>query len=226
MKIITNEKLITRNIRLGFAATMGAILLLVTMVWVTQDSINFLLFTGLLFVAFLLAQIGNILSRYGKRLDLLLNEGLRKLPTDFTLYHHHAPAHHLLVGPTGLWILLPKTTRGHIMYDQNRNRWKRSGGGFSRFLEGLGRPDLELANQADSIDRFLAGEWDPEENLFVNAVIAFTNAKTTVDADHAPVPTILLKDLKKLVGAPNQKTGLRPAQVKRLNRLLGGRTEA
>ncbi|KAA3647967.1 MAG: hypothetical protein DWQ07_02970 [Chloroflexi bacterium] len=224
MKIVTNEKLINRNIRLGFATTIVAILILVVLVWITQDTvaINYLLWTGLLFVAFILAQIGSALSRYGRRSDLTLNDALSKLNKDFTLYHHSAPAPHVLVGPTGLWMLVPKTTRGKITYNTNKNRWKRSGGGIGGLFEGLGRPDVELGTQADSIDRYLSKYWDEDDNLFVNAAIVFTHDSATVDAKGAPVPTIVMKDLRKTVAAPNQKTGLRPAQVKKLNALFGG----
>ena len=149
MNIVTNEKKINRNIRLGFTATAAAILLLVAMIWLTQESISYLLFTVLLFVAFFLAQLGNMLSRYGKRLDLTLNNALGKLNKDFTIYHYQAPAPHVLVGPTGLWMLLPKTTRGNITFDAEKNRWKRKGGGIGGLVEGLGRPDLELSSQAD-----------------------------------------------------------------------------
>ena len=57
------------------------------------------------------------------------------------------PTAHLLVGPVGVWVLMPRHQAGRITYDENKNRWRQKGGNFYLKIfaqENLGRPDLEI----------------------------------------------------------------------------------
>ena len=97
-----------------------------------------------LLVGFTLTQIGMYMgNRYGRkpRPDEKLDAGLKGLPGEFTMYHYTTPASHLLVGPAGVWLLMPYHQRGKVAF--KKNRWQMSGGGFlhrecgGRFFEGL-----------------------------------------------------------------------------------------
>ncbi|HAV76072.1 MAG TPA: hypothetical protein DCX53_01825, partial [Anaerolineae bacterium] len=60
--------------------------------------------------------------------DEKLDAGLKGLQNEFVIYHYKAPASHLLIGPAGVWVLLPFHQRGQVTY--KKNRWRNSGGGF------------------------------------------------------------------------------------------------
>ena len=48
--------------------------------------------------------------------DELIDQALKGLDKKYTLYHYSIPVSHLLVGPAGVWILLPYYQRGTITY--------------------------------------------------------------------------------------------------------------
>src|SRR3972149_12216089 len=87
-------------------------------------------------------QIGTYFGRWNRRPDLAFNQALNSLDDSYSLYHFRTPVSHMLLGPSGIWILLPRHTRGQVTYDPNKKRWRAKGGGllarFSR--EGIGRP--------------------------------------------------------------------------------------
>jgi len=97
----------------------------------------------------LIFQFGNYyLSRWGKspRPDELITAALKGLDDRYSLYHYVTPLFHLLVGPTGVYALLPYNQAGRLYYDEQRNRWRQKGGNaFLKLFgnEGLGRPDME-----------------------------------------------------------------------------------
>jgi len=156
MKIIRNEKLIKRNAQIGGWVTLAAMLLLLGGLFVnlrnlagaTEQSfyITMIAFVG----GFVLMQVGLYLGkRFGgrPRPDETLDAALKGLPNDYTIYHFTTPVAHLLVGPAGVWALLPYRQRGLITY--NKNRWRINNGGFAQNYmsvfgqEGIGRHYLE-----------------------------------------------------------------------------------
>ena len=86
---------------------------------------------GALLLGFTLTQVGMYFgNRWGRspRPDEKLDSGLKGLHKDFSIYHWATPVAHLLVGPAGVWVLIPYHQRGQVSY--RKNRWKMSGGGF------------------------------------------------------------------------------------------------
>ncbi|GAB4534528.1 MAG: hypothetical protein Fur0018_24410 [Anaerolineales bacterium] len=204
MQLITNEKLIQRNARIGGILSLAGLIAMGLGVYLNfkrPDLANYSF--AALISGFMLAQIGLYFgNRWGRArpTEKLLNDALKGLSQQHKLYHYSSPASHLLVGPTGVWVLIPKYQRGTITY--KNNRWRQSGGGlwlaYLKLLaqEGIGRPDLEIAAEVDAVSRFLKKHLP--ENLIppVNAVLVFTNPRAEVQADDAPVPTVTLKKLK------------------------------
>src|SRR5512139_256027 len=158
MKIIKNEKLIQRNGKLGTWMSLGALVVLGLGMYISiarQDL--FVVALIALLAGFTMTQIGMYMgNRYSRkpRPDEKLDAGLKGLTGDYTLYHYATPASHLLVGPAGLWLLMPYHQRGHVVY--KKNRWQMSGGGFLQSYmrifgqEGLGRPDIEVDKEIGS----------------------------------------------------------------------------
>ncbi len=231
MNIITNEKLIKRNTRIaqivglaGLVAIIASMVLLFTMP--EQIGITW----GVLLVGFLLSQVGiYFTNRWGRRPrpDEHLTNALKGLGKDYALFHYTTPTPHLLVGPAGLWVLLPHYQRGTITYE--RGRWRQRGGGFLlNYMkifgqEGLGRPDLEVEAETESIQRFLRKLMPDAEIPPVQAALVFTNeAANLVNLDEAPVPTLPAKKLKEFIRKTAKTRPLSTVKVKEIQDVLLG----
>jgi hypothetical protein len=153
-------------------------------------------------------------NRYGRRPrpDEKLDAGLKGLPGDYTMYHYTTPVSHLLVGPAGVWILMPYFQRGQVAF--KKNRWQMSGGGFMQSYmrifgqESLGRPDIEIENEIASLKRFLAKQMEESEIPEINPLIVFTADDVEINAEETPVPAMKLKQLKDFI---RQKAKEKPA---------------
>jgi hypothetical protein len=207
MKIIKNEKLIKRNSKIGQFTSLGALLVLGIGMYISfSRPALFIWALAALLVGFTLTQVGMYFgNRWGRspRPDEKLDAGLKGLPGDFVIYHWSSPVAHLLVGPAGLWVLIPYHQRGRVTY--RNNRWKQSGGGFLQNYmrlfgqEGLGRPDLEAESEINSVRKFLAREMEEDEIPEIKAVLVFTDEATEIDTEQAPLPALPLKKLKEFM---------------------------
>jgi hypothetical protein len=224
MKIIKNEKLIKRNSKIGQYTSLGALVVLGIGMYIsfTQPEL-FIWALAALLVGFSLTQIGMYFgNRWGRspRPDERLDTGLKGLPGDFVIYHWTTPVAHLLVGPAGIWVLLPYHQRGQVAY--RKNRWKMSGGGFLQNYmrlfgqEGLGRPDLEAESQINSLRKSLVTEMDENEIPEINAVLIFTTDGIEIDAEDAPMPALPLKKLKEFM---RSKAKERPITAQELEKV-------
>lgn len=207
MKIIKNEKLIKRNSKIGQYTSLGALVVLGIGMYIsfTRPEL-FVWAVGALLMGFTLTQIGMYFgNRWGRspRPDEKLDAGLKGLPGDFVIYHWTTSVAHLLVGPAGIWVLMPYHQRGQVAY--RKNRWRMSGGGFLQNYmrlfgqEGLGRPDLEAEAEINSIRKALAKEMNEDEIPEINAALVFTTEGVEIEAEEAPLPALPLKKLKEFM---------------------------
>ena len=204
MKIIKNEKLIKRNSKIGQYTSLGALVVLGIGMYISFSRPElFVWAVGALLVGFTLTQVGMYFgNRWGRspRPDEKLDAGLKGLHKDFNIYHWTTPVAHLLVGPAGIWVLIPYHQRGQVAY--RKNRWKMSGGGFLQNYmrlfgqEGIGRPDLEAESEINSIHKVLAKELDEEAIPEIQAMLVFTSDGVEIDAEDAPIPALPLKKIK------------------------------
>jgi hypothetical protein len=206
MRIITNDKLIKRNSTIGQVTTIGSLVVLAGGLYLSfqtsqKDLINFS-FLALL-VGFLLSQVGIYFgNRWGRhpRPDEQLTAGLKGLEDKYSIYHYSTPTAHLLVGPAGIWVLLPYTQAGKISFE--KNRWKQKGGNWYLKLfaqDGLGRPDMEATAGISDIQRFLTKKMPNLEIPPIQAVMVFTNEKVTLEVDEVPTPAVKLEKLKDFI---------------------------
>jgi hypothetical protein len=205
MKVVTNTKLIKRNSRIGQITTIGALAILGVGLFITfkmPDKFAYSLVA--LLAGFFLSQIGMYYgNRWGRspRPDEIINKSMKGLGREYTIYHYTAVASHLLLGPAGLWIVMPYYQGGTIVYDGKR--WRSKGGGFARSYmrifgqESMGRPDLESDAEIQAVKRHLArvlpeGTAIPE----IRAVLLFTDPKAELQVENSPVPTMKTDELK------------------------------
>ena len=228
MKIVKNEKLIKRNAKIGQWTSLSALAVLGIGMYISfQRPDLFVYSVAALIVGFTMTQIGMFFSnRWGRspRPDEQLDTALKGIPGDTTIYHYLTPVSHLLIGPAGLWILQPYHQRGKVTY--YKNRWRLTGGGFMQAYmtifgqEGLGRPDIELANQIDSLKKYLSSKMEDTEIPEVQAVLVFSNDQIEIDTTDAPLPALKLKQLKDFIRQKSKEKTLGSLQLEQLTSAL------
>jgi len=228
MKIIKNEKLIQRNGKIGQYTSLAALIVLGIGMYISFSKPEWITYSVIcLILGFILSQVGMFMgSRWGKspRPDEQLDAGLKGLHSEFSIYHYTSPINHLLVGPSGVWTMLPYHQRGKIYYE--KNRWKLKGGGFLQGYmrifgqEGLGRPDLEVENEIKTMKKFLAGKMDEADIPQIKSILVFTAEDIELDAGDSPVPALKLKQLKEFMRQSGKNRALSNEQIKALTDIL------
>jgi hypothetical protein len=207
MNIETNEALIRRNSRIAQFSMLGGLLVLVVgMVVSFQDQTLIGVSFGSLLLGFVFSQVGiYYMNRWGRRPrpDELINKELKGLDGRYSIYHYKTPTSHLLVGPAGVWVLMPRYQRGVITY--SNGRWKQKGGNLYLKIfaqEGLGRPDLEVSAEIESVRNYLQKLLPEGELPPIKAALLFTNEKVEIQIDpqeEPPAATLRLNDLKDML---------------------------
>lgn len=205
MIIVRNEKLVTRNNRIGKYSGVISIIVLAAGVYLTiryKDQFTYSLFA--LVIGFTLSQIGIFYAnRFGRspRPDEELDAALKGLDDQYVLYHYQSPISHLLVGPAGIWMLLPFNQKGKIIYTERRGKWKKIGGNlYLRFFaqDSIGNPDGEISSGFKRLTK----EFHKIPELVlpeIQAALVFLDEGAVVEAENAPHPTIHARQLKKLI---------------------------
>ncbi|MFL7812972.1 MAG: hypothetical protein ACK2TT_13065 [Anaerolineales bacterium] len=205
MIIVRNQKLIRRNRLIGSASGFLAIAVLALGMYASfkyQEQISYSLIA--LVVGLALSQFGMYYAnRFGRspRPDQELDAALKGLDDSYVIYHYQSPVDHLLVGPAGVWLLLPFPNKGKVVYNERKQRWEKIGGNLYLRLfaqDTLGRPDKDIERGLRTLQKDLSRI--PEVKLpKLRAALVFTEEKAEVDAENAPYPTLHALQLKKLI---------------------------
>ena len=228
MKIVKNEKLIKRNSKIGQFTSLGALVVLGVGMYIsfTRPEL-FVWAVGALLLGFTLTQVGMYFgNRWGRspRPDERLDAGLKGLPGEFVIYHWTTSVAHLLVGPAGIWVLLPFHQRGHVTY--RKNRWRMAGGGFLQNYmrlfgqEGIGRPDLEAEAEISSVRKVFAKEMEEDEIPEIKAALVFTTEGVEIEAEDAPMPALPLKKLKEFMRNKAKEKPITPQELEKIKAAL------
>jgi hypothetical protein len=228
MKIIKNEKLIQRNGKIGNWMNFGGLAVLGLGMYISISIPNLANYAFVcLIIGFIMSQVGMYMgSRWSRspRPDEKLDAALKGLHSDFNIYHYSSPVPHLLVGPSGIWAILPYHQRGNISFE--KNRWKLKGGGFLQGYmrifgqEGLGRPDLDAENQVQTIKKFFAKKMDESEIPEIKPILVFTTEDVELEAGESPIPALKLKQLKEFMRQGGKNRALSTDQIKTLTEAL------
>ncbi len=232
MRVVTNEKFIARNARIGRYASVASIIILGAGVYLTLTRPDLVTLTfALLIVGFILSQVGIYFgNRWAKppRVDVQISAALKGMGRSYTLYHYATPASHLLVGPGGVFVIVSRFQRGTITY--KKGKWRQHGGlmlWYWRIFaqEGIGRPDLEIKAEVDAVSEQLRQHLDAEDYEAlqpIKPILVFTNPSVELkDVEEAPVPTVKIDDLKATVKRLARDTRLTGEQLKRIRAALG-----
>lgn len=228
MKIIKNEKLITRNSKIAQWTSLGALLVLGGGMYIsfTRPELFIVSLISLL-LGFIMSQVGMYMgNRWGRspRHDEKIDAGLKGLHSEFNMYHFSSPVSHLLVGPAGVWALIPFHQGGTIYYE--KNRWKNKGGGFfagyMRIFgqESLGRPEIEAESQVEVLKKFFNKNTEESTVPEVKAILLFTNDQAELEVNDSPIPAIKLKQLKEFMRQASKNRVLSNTQISQITSLL------
>lgn len=205
MQVINNEKMIKRNAKIGSITSLVALGILgiglyISFVYKDLAQWSFMA----LVVGFMLSQVGIYFgNRWGRhpRLDERLTAALKGLSRDYSLYHYTSPVNHLLVGPTGIYLLEPYYQKGKIMYE--KGKFKQKGGNLGQAYlkifaqEGLGRPDLEIKSDLDQMKRFFEQNGLGADQLDkVKVILAFSHKDAELISNDCPYTMLAMDSLK------------------------------
>jgi hypothetical protein len=228
MKIIKNEKLIQRNGKIGQYMSLAALVVLGIGMYISFSKPELFTYSVVcLVLGFIMSQVGMYMgSRWGKspRPDEKLDTALKGLHSEFNIYHYSSPVSHLLIGPSGVWVLLPYHQRGNVSFE--KNRWKLKGGGFLQGYmrifgqEGLGRPDLDAENEVQTLKKSFAKKLDESDIPEIKPILVFTTDEVELDAGESPIPALKLKQLKEFMRQGGKNRALSTDQIKTLTEAL------
>jgi hypothetical protein len=228
MKIIKNEKLIERNGKIGQWTSLGALVVLGAGMYISFSKPEWFTYSIIcLLVGFIMTQIGMYMgNRWGRspRPDEKFDAGLKGLHSEFNLLHYSSPVSHLLIGPSGVWVLIPFHQKGKVTFE--KNRWKMSGGGFMQGYmrifgqESLGRPELDAENEVQTLNKLFAKKLDGTFTPEVKPILVFTSDEVEINADDSPIPAMNLKQLKEFLRQGGKNRTLSNMQIAEITKLF------
>jgi hypothetical protein len=224
MRTITNEKLIARNAKIGTWSSLGGLVVMGVGLYI---SIKLPQYIPLSFVCLL---AGILLSNVGlynanrwvksPRPDEVLTKALKGFDKRYYLYNYVLPVSHVLVGPSGLFVVEARNHDGPIYYAGGRWRQKLNLLRFFGFLgEGVGNPVRDAQRDVDKLQKFLAKQ-ELELEGAVQPLIVFTNAKADLHVQDPPLPVLTPKGLKDFLRKAHKGT-LSDGQIRQLTELFG-----
>jgi hypothetical protein len=212
MKILLNHRMVTSRARLGKIATgLGFALLIVglivSLLLPTTDYI-WISFGCLLF-GIAVSSVGVInMNRWYRepRADQVIDRGLKGFDDRYRVYHYSLPAPHVVLAPSGLYVLTAMLQDGVIHYEGGRWRRDFSLGRLIRFLadEGLGRPFDVADSEVKEMEKYLAKNGLADGVEIENALV-FVHPKVQLDVKDLPRPAVLPKDLKRVIRGGEKK---------------------
>jgi hypothetical protein len=235
--VYVNTPVVKRNGRIA-AITLfsGLAVLVVGMVFSfapgEETTLSFTVSMVALLLGFLLSQVGIFyLNRYGRkpRPFEILSNALKGLDSRYRMFHYYKPTPHLLVGPSGVWVLLPQYQSGTVQY--NKGRWRQKWGGpFALYMrifaqEGLGRPELEVTAERDNVQRFLSSLFPDAETIPIFVALVFTHPRATLDIPEdieAPAFSVKADKLKELVRKKGKGKAMSQDKVEVIRRAILG----
>jgi hypothetical protein len=186
MNIYIDQKLVKRNSRIGQGFMLAGLVILGAGMYISFKYTELFNWSLVALVAgFLASQVGiyysNRWGRYPRPYDLL-NKALKGLDGRYSLYHYITSTAHLLIGPAGIWILMPRNQGGTISFSKGRYRQK-GGNLYMKIFaqESLGRPDLEVLGEEEKLRKYLKKRLEEDDELPpINAALIFTNPKANI----------------------------------------------
>ena len=207
MKLVRNEKHISRNKLLGRILTFASLGVLgLGLYFAFKKDMTLILYSYIcLIVGFILTQIGlNFVNRYGRspRYDEIFGTAFEKLRHEYTYFVYSTPLPMLLMGPCRIWMPMPVNATGQLSYQdgkwvhKTRNRIQKMMG-----QDSVGRPDKEVAEASAALSKYLTEKGIPADMHPELKPIMVVYLKETQlgDVSKAPYPVVEMEDLKRYI---------------------------
>jgi hypothetical protein len=222
MEVLTNERLVKQRAQIGkYASLLGLAALAGGLIASFNQQYLYLSFAALI-LGFALSQVGSYhMVRWSRRprSDEILTAALKGIDRKFRFYHYYLPSHHVLVGPTGLYLFLVKSQSGQISCEGARWRRKFSAGRALLLFgqEGLGNPTGELAAELRKLETFIQGKLPDlaSNELQMEGVIVFSDPRVQLTLNEPAAPVLQPKQLKAYVRRPRKEGQYMSAENRR-----------
>jgi hypothetical protein len=226
MKIISNTKLIDRNKKISKYSSYATLACLGLAFYFTTKNDNASVLYSLiaLFVGLIVWQISMFFTkRWGSKVNPydLISSALKGLDDKYTLYHYSTPVSHLLVSPSGLWVVLPLLAGGQITYQNGK--WKQKGGNviFKFFAQDtIGRPDTEIQIEINDLERALTKHDIEIDRSIIKPLALFFNQKAELDLDQAPILCLAAPKAKEFLRKQPRNPAIPADLLQRINHIM------
>jgi hypothetical protein len=211
MKQITNDKLITRNKKIGNITSILGIAILIggLILNINPDPTRTILSLGALIVGFVIAQISTFfVTRFGRspRFDEIIASNLSKLNNEYTFFVYTSPVPMLLTSPHGIWLPVPVSVGGEIYYD---GKWRQKGGNVMLKIfgqENLSKPEKDVAAREAQIRKFLEDNLGMDSIPPINNVLVSLHPKAIIgNVEDAPTPIVEVEALRRTIRKVDRK---------------------
>ena len=233
MQVVTNNAYVRSRTNLGNYlnfASMGLLVVGMVLSFMLDrlGSTALWLSYGALILALLLLNVARPFTRRfgGKwRQDQWLIPNLKGLDNKATLFNFASPKlpDHILVAPSGLYVVVPKPNGGTIRFDGVRwSRGSPAGCMLSSLGEGgLGNPIQDVRRSLALVADYLRTNGSEElvHGLEAKPAIVFTNPSAKLEVRNAPFPIVTTRELRGLFR--RAKMTLSDEKMEELKRILG-----
>ncbi|HML20206.1 MAG TPA: nuclease-related domain-containing protein [Aggregatilinea sp.] len=210
MRVVTNEALLKRNRTIShvlFFASLGGMALGFFYTWSnpassSASSLSCLLLPTLLLMTVTSVRMANQWIREPRPAQAL-QEALKGLGSRYTLFNYLLPAHHVLIGPEGVFMI--HTVWQEKEYHVSGKKWSGDGGMLNRVMgymrqDLIGNPFREAEFEAQQIQRVI-DKLAPDSGVTVQPVVVFISVKARFEAEDPDIPVVY--------GDPKKKPSLR-----------------
>lgn len=158
------------------------------------------------------------------RADEVLSQLLKKFGNDYILFNYTSPVPHVLLAPSGLYVIVVKAHDGQITVNGRRFSRKFSWKRFFRFFadEGLGVPITEAENRANRLQKFLDKNLTDEEIPEIKKLVLFSHKDVDLTVNDPHIPVMPTKEFKSYFRQQGKERIVSAEQRKKLTDILGG----
>ncbi len=203
MRLYRNERLIKRNKFLGrlmMFGGLGASFAAVLIVFLAPELLS--LAFGLMLAGGLFSQLGTaVYNRFGRspRIDEVLDDSLKGLGDNYTMFHYYLSTNHALFTPAGVFALIPRDEKGKVRYESDQWILKLSKRRFGRSQKPLKDIERIAARETKGLERALTKKLPNCSEIPVNPLLVFVADEATLDLDGSPIPASHRKKLKSTI---------------------------
>ena len=156
------------------------------------------------------------------RADQVLTQLLKKFGNDYMLFNYTSPVSHVLIAPSGLYVIVVKKHDGQITVNGRRFSRKFTWRRFFRLLadEGMGAPMTDAEKQMRKMHSYLSKNLTDEDIPEINPLIFFSNKDVDLTIIDPALPVVTTKEFKAYIREQSKERAISAAQRKELAKVL------